>query len=225
MLGRITREAEKLTINGSGIQGIQSLTASYSSVAVPASNLGINSFRSGAIEDNQESSLLIDVDVPSVGTAQFTYRVSSEYSPSGNNFYDGLTFYINNNQIGQYQPNGDGQSPWIDLSFSIPQGTHTLRWTYSKDGGGGATDCDNTNCDDAAFIDDFVMYSYVDSDPILSGVLYFDTQIVILDVVLLVNFVLEVTDPSDIEFTAGDINQDGVLNVLDVVQIVNIILS
>ena len=45
MLGRITREAEKLTINGSGIQGIQSLTASYSSVAVPASNLGINSIQ------------------------------------------------------------------------------------------------------------------------------------------------------------------------------------
>ena len=189
------------------------------------SSSGSYSFRSGAIGDNQESTASITLEAISVSTIEFSYRVSSEYSPSGNNFYDGLTFYINNDQIGQYQPNGDGQSPWIDLSFSIPQGTHTLRGTYSKDGGGGATDCDNTNCDDAAFIDDFVMYSYVDSDPILSGDLNFDTQIDILDVVLLVNFVLEVTDPSDIEFTAGDINQDGVLNVLDVVQIVNIILS
>jgi len=189
------------------------------------SNSGSYSFRSGAIGDSQESTASITLDATSVSTIEFSYRVSSEYSPSGNNFYDGLTFYINNNQIGQYQPNGDGQSPWIDLSFSIPQGTHTLRWTYSKDGGGGSTDCDNTNCDDAAFIDDFVMYSYIDSDPILSGDLNFDTQIDILDVVLLVNFVLEVTDPSDIEFAAGDINQDGVLNVLDVVQIVNIILS
>ena len=69
------------------------------------------------------------------------------------------------------------------------------------------------------------MYSYVDSEPILSGDLNFDTQIDILDVVLLVNFVLEATDPSNEQFLAGDINGDGVLNVLDVVQIVNIILS
>ena len=41
MLGRITREAEKLTINGSGIEGIQSLSASYSSVAKPVIGLGV----------------------------------------------------------------------------------------------------------------------------------------------------------------------------------------
>ena len=111
------------------------------------------------------------------------------------------------------------------LSFSLEAGTHILSFTYSKDGGGGSTDCINTNCDDAAFIDNFIMYSYVDSEPILSGDLNFDTQIDILDVVLLVNFVLEATDPSNEQFVAGDINGDGVLNVLDVVQIVNIILS
>ena len=41
MLGRITREAEKLTINGSGIEGIQSLSASYSSVAKPVIGFGV----------------------------------------------------------------------------------------------------------------------------------------------------------------------------------------
>ena len=189
------------------------------------SNSGYYSFRSGEIGNNQESVASITLDAISVSTVEFSYKVSSEYSPSGSNFYDGLTFYIDDNQIGQYQPNEQGESPWIDFSFSIPQGTHTLTWTYSKDGGGGSTDCSNTNCDDAAFIDDFVMYSYVDSDPILSGDLNFDTQIDILDVVLLVNFVLESTYPTEIEFSAGDINGDGVLNVLDVVQIVNIILS
>ena len=45
------------------------------------------------------------------------------------------------------------------------------------------------------------------------------------DGTLLVNFVLESTYPTEIEFSAGDINGDGVLNVLDVVQIVNTILS
>jgi hypothetical protein len=100
-----------------------------------------------------------------------------------------------------------------------------LRWTYSKDGGGGATDCNNTNCDDAAFIDNFVMYSYVDDEPLVPGDLNFDANVDVLDVVLLVNFVLETTTPTDLEFEAGDINSDGTLNVLDIVQVVNLILS
>tara|TARA_R110000824_G_scaffold78944_4_gene198964 strand:+ start:1033 stop:1869 length:837 start_codon:yes stop_codon:yes gene_type:complete len=46
MLGRIRREAEKLTVNGSGIQGIESISANYDSVgASPLSNLGINTIQ------------------------------------------------------------------------------------------------------------------------------------------------------------------------------------
>ena len=45
MLGRIRREAEGITINGSGIQGVQSISAHYSSVAQPLRNLGINSIK------------------------------------------------------------------------------------------------------------------------------------------------------------------------------------
>ena len=189
------------------------------------SNSGSYSFRSGSIGNNQESTASITLDAVSVSTVEFSYRVSSEYSPSGNNFYDGLTFYIDNEEVGQYQPDGNGQSPWIDFSLSLSPGIHTLTWTYSKDSGGGSTDCDNTNCDDAAFIDDFVMYSYVDGEPTLSGDINFDNQVDVLDVVLLVNFVLDNSTPSDIEFSASDINGDGVLNVLDVVQVVNIILG
>tara|TARA_R100000008_G_C3564037_1_gene158021 strand:- start:461 stop:1291 length:831 start_codon:yes stop_codon:yes gene_type:complete len=41
MLGRIRREAESVTINGSGIQGVQSATAQYNSTAQPLGYLGI----------------------------------------------------------------------------------------------------------------------------------------------------------------------------------------
>ena len=41
MLGRIRRDAEKITINGSGIQGVQSVSAQYESVARPLNNLGV----------------------------------------------------------------------------------------------------------------------------------------------------------------------------------------
>jgi hypothetical protein len=45
MLGRITREAEKLTINGSGIQGVQSVSANYASQAQFLNNLGVNEIK------------------------------------------------------------------------------------------------------------------------------------------------------------------------------------
>ena len=189
------------------------------------SNSGLSSFRSGAIGDNQQSTASISLNATSASTVEFSYRVSSEYSPSGSNFYDGLTFSIDGSQVGQYQPNGDGESPWINYSASLSPGLHTLTWTFSKDGGGGSTDCSNTNCDDAAFIDDFILYSYVDGEPLLSGDLNFDTNVDVLDIVLLVNFVLEATTPGELEFQAGDVNGDGILNILDIVQVVNLILS
>ena len=55
--------------------------------------------------------------------------------------------------------------------------------------------------------------------------LNFDSNVDVLDIVLLVNFVLEVNDPTALEFVAGDVNSDGILNVLDIVQVVNLILS
>ena len=45
MLGRIRRDAESITINGSGIQGVQSISANYDSVAEPLRNLGLNSIK------------------------------------------------------------------------------------------------------------------------------------------------------------------------------------
>ena len=69
------------------------------------------------------------------------------------------------------------------------------------------------------------MYSYVDDEPIVQGDLNFDSNIDVLDIVLLVNFILEVNDPTALEFAAGDVNSDGILNVLDIVQVVNLILS
>ena len=59
MLGRITREAESITINGSGIQGVQSISASYDSVAAPLRNLGINSIQF-APEGPQSASLSVN---------------------------------------------------------------------------------------------------------------------------------------------------------------------
>ena len=77
---------------------------------------------------------------------------------------------------------------------------------------------------------DFEWMIYVIDELILSnsytlGDINSDGSIDILDIVLVVNIILGVLDPTDIQQSASDINSDGVINILDVVQIVNIILS
>jgi hypothetical protein len=59
MLGRITREAEQLTINGSGIQGIQSVSANYASQAQFLNNLGVNEIKY-APEGPQQATLEVN---------------------------------------------------------------------------------------------------------------------------------------------------------------------
>ena len=57
------------------------------------------------------------------------------------------------------------------------------------------------------------------------GDINLDQEIDVLDIVILLNFVLELNIPSPNELWSSDINQDGVLNVLDVVILVNLILN
>ena len=59
----------------------------------------------------------------------------------------------------------------------------------------------------------------------LAGDVNSDSQINILDVVLMVGFAIYIEEPSDAQFWASDINLDNSINVLDVVQIVNLILD
>ena len=53
-----------------------------------------------------------------------------------------------------------------------------------------------------------------------------DMNLDVMDVIVVVNFIVEVDTPSDsYQQWAGDYNQDGVIDVLDVVAIVNLILD
>ena len=46
-----------------------------------------------------------------------------------------------------------------------------------------------------------------------------------MDVMILINFILEESIPTDYEFFASDFNEDERLDVLDVISLVNIILQ
>ncbi len=59
----------------------------------------------------------------------------------------------------------------------------------------------------------------------LLGGANFDGQINIQDVIITVNFVLGIAEPTQEQIAAADMNTDGVLNVLDVIQIANLTLD
>ena len=57
------------------------------------------------------------------------------------------------------------------------------------------------------------------------GDINLDEIINVLDIILLLNFILEIEYPNDDELWLSDINSDQTLNVLDIIELVNIILE
>ena len=52
-----------------------------------------------------------------------------------------------------------------------------------------------------------------------------DSLLNVLDVVLIVNFALDIQEPSNVQYQSSDVNQDGIINILDVVLLVNLVLD
>lgn len=130
-------------LSGNSNWGIDS-TDSYS---------GLNSIKSGDITHNEFSNLSITIDVYESGLLEFYYKVDSEYSVSGDYFYDGLEFYVNGELIEQFQPDTDGDSNWQYVNYTMDIGINTITWSYTKDDNDGGT-ASNRDC---AWIDEITL--------------------------------------------------------------------
>ena len=82
---------------------------------------GGDAAQSGHIVENQ--STYIQTTITGPGTISFYWKVSSEQN------YDFLRFYIDGGQLDSISGNVD----WTPRNFTVPSGTHTLKWEYSKD--------------------------------------------------------------------------------------------
>ena len=82
---------------------------------------GIDAARSGLITNNQQSWLQTQVIGPAL--VSFYWKVSSE------NGYDYLRFAVNGAEV----TNTSGKVEWKAVSYQLPAGTNTLRWSYTKD--------------------------------------------------------------------------------------------
>ena len=176
---------------------------------------GNYSSKSGNINNNQESTISITLDVVEDGFISFYKKVSCE--PTGSqtgNYYDYLSFSINNNEIDKWA----GDIDWSFESFPVNEGINNFEWKYVKDQG-------VISGDDSAWIDYIVFPPLESNNQCGTGDLNQDNSINIQDIVLLINLVLNPQEPTQQELCFSDLNQDNILNVLDVVLLVNLILN
>jgi hypothetical protein len=99
------------TTGGSGDWFDQTGTSYYDDDALQSGNIG-----------NSQSTYVQTV-VTGPGLLSFWWKVSSEW------YYDSLNFYID----GVFQTSIAGDVDWTQLTYTIPEGTHGLKWTYEKD--------------------------------------------------------------------------------------------
>ena len=174
---------------------------------------GNYAIKSGSINENQSSSIEITYDVLEDGLITFYKKVSCEAIGSiTGNYYDYLVFYIDDIE----QEKWAGEIDWSFEGFNVNQGLHTFRWEYIKDN---AVD----NGYDASWIDYIVFPNTISNN--MTGDLNQDSDINILDVVIMVNYVLGNEEFDSSVLAVTDLNNDGGLDILDLVLLVNLILS
>ena len=99
---------------------------------------GDGAARSGAIGDDCSTTLATTVQ--GAGTLAFRWRTSSEWD------YDWLRLRVDGNEYASMS----GWREWEDYSLAITgAGSHTIEWTYSKDGS-------VSDGEDCGWIDDVV---------------------------------------------------------------------
>jgi hypothetical protein len=84
---------------------------------------GAVSARSGEIDHNGITSLIMRTMYNGKDSLRFNYRVSSEPN------YDYLSFKLNGNELLKTS----GEVPWTRKAVAVPEGLNILEWSYNKD--------------------------------------------------------------------------------------------
>lgn len=108
---------------------------------------------------------------------------------------------------------GAGYSESIDIIFSsegLTNGEYTANMNISSNGGSATLP---------------VTLTVTGGSSVVVGDINMDGNINVQDIILLVNIILDILNPTPDQFEAADLNADGIINVLDVIALVNIILD
>jgi hypothetical protein len=102
---------------------------------------GVDAVESGPIDHAQHSDLETTLTGP--GTLRFWWKVSSEAG------YDFLRLFLDDTEQTGDLGRISGLASWEEKTMSIPAGSHTVRWSFTKDGS-------VSNYEDAAWLDEVV---------------------------------------------------------------------
>lgn len=110
-------------------------------IVTGTSNVHSGSFaaKSGAIGNNGSTTLQLTLNVAAPGNIRFWRKVSSE------NNYDFLKFFVDGTEMGSWS----GTVAWGEMTYPVSAGSHTFKWTYSKD-------VSQASGSDCAWIDDII---------------------------------------------------------------------
>ena len=162
---------------------------------------------SNEYEPNSTSTLTATVNLDRASTLSFDFKAWGESSSSGATLYDKCIFTIDDTDQFIY---GAYQNDWETYSVDLPAGTHTLTWSYTKDGSVNPTGdyfaVDNVAITELAFT---------------RGDVNCDGNVSIADVTTLIDILLSgSTAPA-----GADCNQDGSTTISDVTTLIDFLLS
>ena len=158
--------------------------------------------------ENSVSTLTATVTVTVPGTSVLTtFKARGEGSSP---IYDACTFKVDGNQVFSF---GSLGNYWTTNNASLEVGTHTLTWTYSKDG----------SVNPAG---DFFAVSQVSLyiPSVTRGDVNNDGSVNISDVTTLIDYLLS-GNASGVNLDAADCNQDSSVNISDVTTLIDYLLS
>tara|TARA_B100001741_G_scaffold208978_1_gene172744 strand:- start:677 stop:2413 length:1737 start_codon:yes stop_codon:yes gene_type:complete len=132
---------------------------------------------------------------------------------------DELKFFINGNWLGSYYNINNGWQQWpYDQEFyiilNLAIGSHFM-----------SCETENNLFPQRYEIDYVRVYQLQSIDDIeLYGDLNLDNNLDVVDIILMVDYIVGNSNPSDQQFLIADMNQDGEINIFDVIQLVEEIL-
>ena len=119
-------------------------TAEYPWTVVEDTITGAHFAKSHSGADSQTSAMELEVTLTAESVLTFSAKISSESGWDKGYFAIDETYHINGIS---------GNGAWINYSYALPAGTHTLGWYYIKDGS-------VSNYDDCFYVDDIVINSF-----------------------------------------------------------------
>jgi hypothetical protein len=161
---------------------------------------------------NSTSTMTATVTVPESGAnLWFMFQAWGESNSTGTIHYDKCIFAVDGETQFTY---GAYQNDWEGYSVDLPAGTHTLEWSYTKDG--------SVNKPGDYFAISNVVLT--PNQTTLRGDVDGDGTINIADVTTLIDYLLS-GNATGINLTAADVDNSGTVNIADVTGLIDYLLT